>query len=256
MIELQSEITYLHQVFVFRSQLIMGVVAAVALAVLGGLLILSQPGNSRHLQTLADRATHERALIQGQLQLARVARLLGELNEWLQSSRSLAELFDMVARFMTHMLPGCEGSVYVYSSSRDVLDGCSSWNGATHRAHIHPEECWGLRRGRTYAFGESDIDFTCAHSEPHDGRPYICFPILAHGETVGLMHLRARTASAKEDFMASRKLAQMSAEQINMAIANVRMRDQLQDQSIRDPLTGLYDRRHLTESLRRFMQKS
>ena len=48
----------------------------------------------------------------------------------------------------------------------------------------------------------------------------------------------------------------MSAEQISMAIANVRMRDQLQDQSIRDPLTGLYNRRHLTESLRRFMQKS
>ena len=48
-----------------------------------------------------------------------------------------------------------------------------------------------------------------------------------------------------------RRLAQMCAEQISLAIANVRMRDQLQDQSIRDPLTGLYNRRHLTDTLRR-----
>ncbi len=255
-IELNSEITYIRQVFIFRTQMIMGAVATLALAVMGSLLILSQRGNSRQMLAIRDQARKERAMMDDQVQLAREVRLLGELNEWLQSSRSLEELFDMVARFMTHMLPACEGSVYVYSNSRDVLDGCSSWNGATHKAHIHPEECWGLRRGRTYAFGESEIDFTCAHSEPHDGRPYICFPILAHGETVGLMHLRARSDSAKADFMAARKLAQMSAEQISMAIANVRMRDQLQDQSIRDPLTGLYNRRHLTESLRRFLQKS
>ena len=250
-IALYSEITYLHQVFVFRVQVIMGVIAALALAVMGALLILNQRGNRRQMLAMQDRAGHERSMLQDQLQLAREVRLLGELNEWLQSSRSLGELFEMVARFMTHMLPTCEGSVYVYSNSRDVLDGCSSWNGATHKAHIHPDECWGLRRGRTYVFGDSEIDFTCAHSEPHDGRPYICFPILAHGETVGLMHLRARTDTDKAAFMASRKLAQMSAEQISMAIANVRMRDQLQDQSIRDPLTGLYNRRHLTESLRR-----
>ncbi len=248
---LYSEITYLHEVFVFRVQVIMGVIAALALAVMGALLILNQRGNRRQMLAMQDRAGHERSMLQDQLQLAREVRLLGELNEWLQSSRSLGELFEMVARFMTHMLPACEGSVYVYSNSRDVLDGCSSWNGATHKAHIHPEECWGLRRGRTYVFGDSEIDFTCAHSEPHDGRPYICFPILAHGETVGLMHLRARCDTDKAAFMASRKLAQMSAEQISMAIANVRMRDQLQDQSIRDPLTGLYNRRHLTESLRR-----
>ena len=92
---------------------------------------------------------------------------------------------------------------------------------------------------------------TCGHAEPHDGRSYLCIPVLAHGETVGLMHLRAREGKSVEDFKEGRRLAQMCAEQISLAIANVRMRDQLQDQSIRDPLTGLYNRRHLTDSLRR-----
>ena len=197
------------------------------------------------------KSEEEKRLLADQLRMAREVRLLGELNEWLQSSRSLDELFDMVARFLTYILPDCEGSMYVYSNSRDVLDGCASWNGGEHKAHIHPDECWGLRRGRTYVFGDSDVDFTCGHAEPHDGRNYLCIPVLAHGETVGLMHLRAREGRTLEDFRDGRRLAQMCAEQISLAIANVRMRDQLQDQSIRDPLTGLYNRRHLTDTLRR-----
>jgi diguanylate cyclase (GGDEF)-like protein len=234
-----------------RVRLLICAMAVIAGAV-GTVLVTSVIlGNRRRMAEIRNRADEEKAILADQLRMAREVRLLGELNEWLQSSRSLDELFDMVARFLTHILPDCEGSIYVYSNSRDVLDGCASWNGGHHKPHIHPEECWGLRRGRTYVFGDGDIDFTCGHAEPHDGRSYLCIPVLAHGETVGLMHLRARAGKSVEDFREGRKLAQMCAEQISLAIANVRMRDQLQDQSIRDPLTGLYNRRHLTDSLRR-----
>jgi GGDEF domain-containing protein len=43
----------------------------------------------------------------------------------------------------------------------------------------------------------------------------------------------------------------MCAEQISLAIANVKLRDQLRDQSIRDVLTGWYNRRYLLETCRR-----
>ncbi|WP_254445888.1 GGDEF domain-containing protein [Ruegeria sp. HKCCD7255] len=78
---------------------------------------------------------------------------------------------------------------------------------------------------------------------------------MAHGETVGLLHLRA-IEGQKEGFRDSRKLAQLCAEQISMAIANVRMRDQLHDQSVPDPLTGLFNRRHMTETLRKSISRS
>ena len=41
------------------------------------------------------------------------------------------------------------------------------------------------------------------------------------------------------------------AEQISLAIANVKLRDQLRDQSIRDVLTGLFNRRYMLETCRR-----
>ncbi|MEM9247354.1 MAG: sensor domain-containing diguanylate cyclase [Pseudomonadota bacterium] len=188
-----------------------------------------------------------------QAALTHEVRLIAELNEWLQLSRSQSELFDLVVRFMTKLLPASEGEVYVYSNSRDVLDGCVGWGGGEPRDQIHPEDCWSLRRGRTYEHHASDIGFPCAHVDAADDRPYRCMPLLANGETIGLLHMRQHRAATTEQFRAERRLAQVCAEHLSMAIANVRMRDELQDQSIRDALTGLYNRRHLTDALRRHM---
>lgn len=188
--------------------------------------------------------------------LNREIKLLSELNEWLQSSSSLDELFNMVSQFLTMLLPGCGGAIYVYSNSRDVLDGACAWNGAKLEAHIRPDACWGLRRGRTYIYGDNLVSFSCDHVEPHDDTAYICLPILAHGETVGLMHLTPAENVSGSDFLKQRKLAQMAAEQVSLAIANTRMRDELHNQSIRDSLTGLYNRRHFIESLRKRIDTS
>jgi len=251
-----SDITEIRDLFITRVQLTLITLTGIVVVMLiffGSFIWKSNKSRYRALQT---RSQNERELMDRQLHLAQEVKLLGELNEWLQSSRSLDELFDMVVKFMGHMLPDCSGSVYVYSNSRDVLDGVSSWNGGEVKRHIRPEGCWGLRRGRTYTYGASEVDFVCEHAEPHDDTPYFCFPILAHGETVGLMHLKKLEGASEERFLKSRKLAQMSAEQISMAIANVRMRDQLQEQSLRDPLTGLFNRRHMVDRLRHFVDLS
>lgn len=255
-IEFYSDITEIRALFIWRVQVALMALTGVAVMVLTFVSSVLWKSNKSKYRALQARSQNERELMDQQLHLAQEVKLLGELNEWLQSSRSLDELFEMVVKFMGHMLPDCTGSVYVYSNSRDVLDGVSSWNGGEVKRHIRPEGCWGLRRGRTYTYGASEVDFICEHAEPHDESPYFCFPILAHGETVGLMHLKKLESSSEERFLKSRKLAQMCAEQISMAIANVRMRDQLQEQSLRDPLTGLFNRRHMVDRLRHFVDLS
>ncbi len=254
-IEFYTDITDLRTSFLMRVRVLLAALTAIALLTVGVVATILYRTNRHQYLAMMQKADTEKTLLSEQLRLARDVKLLGELNEWLQSSRSLEELFDMVGRFLTHILPRAEGSVYVYSNSRDVLDGWASWNGGTHKDHIHPEECWGLRRGRTYEYGANEINFKCGHVDPDNNNPYFCFPLLAHGETVGLLHLHSKTTCA-ETFFADRGLAQMCAEQISMAIANVRMRDELHDQSVRDPLTGLFNRRHMTESLRKLINDS
>src|SRR5713101_211344 len=173
--------------------------------------------------------------------LNRETQLLADLNEWLQSCNSLGELYQMVAEFLGRLLPTCAGSLYIYANSRDVLESAKAWNGGKIMPAMHPADCWGLRRGRPYTFGENEIDFLCAHVDPSASGDYCCIPILAHGETIGLLHLQfGRDDEAngenpsKEAVAEQRRLGLICAEQISLAIANVKLRDELRDQSIRD----------------------
>jgi diguanylate cyclase (GGDEF)-like protein len=189
--------------------------------------------------------------------LNRETRLLADLNEWLQSCNSLGELYRMVAEFLGRLLPGCAGSLYIYANSRDVLESAKAWNGGKMMPAMHPDDCWGLRRGRPYTFGENEIDFRCSHVDPSMQSEYCCIPILAHGETIGLLNLEFRCHSGSDGEKThnganaeQRRLGLVCAEQISLAIANVKLRDQLRDQSIRDVLTGLFNRRYMLETCR------
>ncbi|MEM7668900.1 MAG: PAS-domain containing protein, partial [Pseudomonadota bacterium] len=121
---------------------------------------------------------------------------LSELGEWLQSCKSLEELFRVVRRFMARLFPGSAGELYIYSNSRDVLDGACEWNrGSELHAHIQPDDCWALRRGRMLRYGSGLADLTCNHvnigsEQDQDDLSYSCIPIIAHGDTVGLLHIR------------------------------------------------------------------
>jgi len=121
--------------------------------------------------------------------LSREMQVLSELNEWLQSAKSEAELYQMIADFLCKFIPNCAGTIYIYANSRDILECVKMWNGSQGAASMHPDDCWGLRRGRTYTHGQSEMDFDCPHVQPGVAIDYCCVPILAHGETVGLLHL-------------------------------------------------------------------
>ena len=183
--------------------------------------------------------------------LNREVRLLSDLNEWLQSCNSLRELYQMIAEFVGQLLPKCEGILYIYANSRDVLESAKAWNGGEITPAMHPDDCWGLRRGHTYSFGENEIDFPCAHIGPVTRGDYCCIPVQAHGETIGLLHLEFGCDQSKEAIAEQRRLGLICAEQISLAIANVKLRDQLRDQAIRDVLTGLFNRRYMLETCRR-----
>ncbi|MDA8746947.1 diguanylate cyclase [Litoreibacter sp.] len=181
------------------------------------------------------------------------AGILNDLGDWLQSCKSLEELYSVVRRYLGETLPGSQGELYIYSNSRDVLDGVLSWGGIQLQDHIHADACWGLRRGRRYQFGADEICFECAHvSETNDPaiEEYTCIPIVAHGDTVGLLHIRHfKSDTCEGHILDPSKFASKCGELVSLAIANVRLRDELHEQSTRDSLTGLRNRRFCIDTL-------
>ncbi len=182
------------------------------------------------------------------------AQILAELDEWLHCCKSLDELFEIVVNFISKVIPSSTGELYLYSNSRDVLDGACQWGAPNLHDHIAPDSCWALRRGRHYSYKSKDISFLCSHvkDQPQAGDPsdYLCIPIIAHGDTVGLLHIRNDAEQRDDPGIDTNRFAVLCGEHISLAIANVKLRDELHHQSTRDPLTGLYNRRYFLEALR------
>src|SRR6185295_5427127 len=113
-----------------------------------------------------------------------------------------------------------------------------------------PEECWAHRRGQVHT-GLSH-ERRCAHVTD-DGHMYVCLPLLAQGETLGILYLLdgpLRNDRADEARMAEKgKLAKILADNVGLGIANLKLRESMRSLSIRDPLTGLFNRRYMQEAL-------
>jgi diguanylate cyclase (GGDEF)-like protein len=177
---------------------------------------------------------------------------LSELSEGLQSCNSLQELYEIIGHSLSRLMPACGGSLYVFANSRDVLENAKSWNGGRVQPTMHPDDCWGLRLGRLYTYCKDATDFPCVHLMSEQPKEYCCIPILAHGETIGLLHLEFHCKDGEpQDLAEQRHLGLVCAEQMSLAIANIKLRDQLRDESIRDSVTGLFNRRYMLETCRR-----
>jgi diguanylate cyclase (GGDEF)-like protein len=84
--------------------------------------------------------------------------------------------------------------------------------------------------------------------------------MIAQGNTVGILHLefedpirpdRARGESSRESHQ---QLAISVASHIALSLASLQLREALREQSIRDPLTRLFNRRFLEETMERELQ--
>jgi len=201
------------------------------------------------LEDQNEEMRHAEALRQSERQL------LALTSEWLYSAKSFDELLMVIKRAMHTLIPEAEGALYIYDTSRTMLELVTSWGTMPAFAgHILPDECWALRRGRAYAYGLKPIEFVCDHVDK-PGMPYFCLPIIAHGETIGLMHIvfdgfeeGGLTRHMRNDVLRNRwDISLICGEQISLAVANVRLRQELQEKSVRDPLTGLWNRRWFME---------
>jgi diguanylate cyclase (GGDEF)-like protein len=74
-----------------------------------------------------------------------------------------------------------------------------------------------------------------------------------------VLHVGCRAIAetgAPEATETTRRLAEAVAAQLALGVANVKLRDVLRSQSIRDPLTGLFNRRYMEETLEREVRRA
>ncbi|QFP76546.1 diguanylate cyclase [Deinococcus sp. AJ005] len=171
-------------------------------------------------------------------------RRLGEFGDWMQAARSLEEGARILECALPELLPGTRGTLLQHNASRNLLLPLAVWGGETGAA-TPPDGCWALRRGEAVTPGADRLAPACLGGP---GGTYTCMPLFSHGETLGIMRLRPGTEGAElpADLLA---LLPGIVRQVSLALAGLRLQDRLLQQTIRDPLTGLFNRRRLEDEL-------
>ncbi len=180
---------------------------------------------------------------------------LGDLSRYagmLQSCMRSGEAIQLAAQHFARLLPGVAGTIYRIRASQDYAEEAVHWGEhALHSAAMFPlDACWALRRGQPHLHRVQREALSCAHLDAPalDATPATaCVPLIAQGTQLGLLYL----SSHDDGFLDRMELAETAAEQLSMALATLDLQERLRLQSIREPLTGLFNRRYLEESLAR-----
>lgn len=176
---------------------------------------------------------------------------LSRMTQRMQGCRNESELADIVRVFVPQILPDTPGVFFVMKNSRNYIAPVADWsNPRATPAAFHPNDCWALRRGQPHLHIETSTDVGCGHVGETEHICYACIPLVAQGDIVGLLYLEpcGESEDGPKPVTLDRD-ALVVAENIALTLANLRLRETLRNQSIRDPLTDLFNRRYLEETL-------
>jgi diguanylate cyclase (GGDEF)-like protein/PAS domain S-box-containing protein len=219
----------------------------------------------RKQEEAALRAAHQKlhVALRESEQRAKEAGKLTEMVDILQSCQSVEEAYKIAGGALPRILASDSGALCIMNASRNLVETVATWGEcATTEKTFAPDSCWALRRGKIHPVEDSGSPMRCGHVHLKAGG-YLCVPLTAHGETLGVLYIEKAARSSippgllPEDQMeALCRQGSAIGERMSLALATLRLREVLRSQSIRDPLTGLFNRRYMEESLERELRRA
>ncbi|HKX79341.1 MAG TPA: diguanylate cyclase [Novosphingobium sp.] len=220
-----------------------------------------EPPEMSHIDEIGDmaqaiRVFRENGLARQRLEQERDADmrlrdLIARMTQRMQGCDTVPDLTEVVRRFVPEIAPGLAGRLYLFDESRNAMAEACSWLSPTHsRAEFSPLLCWALRRGVPHRPAGERLDVPCDHLDAVADGPVdtLCLPLTAQRETLGLLYLEARGDQPAQTATIQPYL-EMLAENVSLALANLKLRDRLRLLAMADPLTGLANRRQLDAAL-------
>ena len=192
-------------------------------------------------------------------QRTRELSLLNQLSDQLQACQTEEETYQALVKMCALLFPSTSGSFCMMNDEQTRLKEVASWGNP-------PEEI------RTFGLDDSwvfDHDKTDVVEHPHTGRlythigysldkKYLCTPISVSGQILAIlsMHLESdykedTEQEFQETLTSIRMVLTGVTEHYALSLMNLRLKDRLRKEAIVDPLTGLYNRRHMEASLKR-----
>jgi diguanylate cyclase (GGDEF)-like protein/PAS domain S-box-containing protein len=230
------------------------------------LLQLNQEVEARvatRIAELEDANRHLEAALQELEGRSQEISSLTEMAGALEACQSGEEVFQVVGRTAQNLFPNVPGALAIISSTARVVETVASWGESLHKHSLFAtSDCWALRNGRSHCLDDtSPSGLRCVHLNEKMVPGSLCVPLHARGEALGVLSFGFQSVHRQDVhqtplLQSQERLASAMAEQVGLTLANLRLRETLSMQAIRDPLTGLFNRRYMEESLDREVHRS
>jgi diguanylate cyclase (GGDEF)-like protein/PAS domain S-box-containing protein len=178
------------------------------------------------------------------------------LNDLLQSCTSQAEAYQVIGLMAHEFFPGGSGGLAISGGPDQELETVVRWGSESAlAARFLLDDCWAMRRGQLHEISDPRTDLLCHHFVHEARAGYLCVPLIVKSGTTGVLCLTAAPEEGKSP-ISRQQLAVAVGDTIKLSLANLKLREELREQAIHDPLTGLCNRRYLEESLERELHRA
>jgi diguanylate cyclase (GGDEF)-like protein/PAS domain S-box-containing protein len=186
------------------------------------------------------------------------ANLINQIGEKFLACNTQEEVYLIVQENLPKLIKGGRGALYIVANGNKLYERRAVWGELYGDSQVlTPEFCWSLSRGQVFRLRDSRSIIVCRNLEEiSDGKrvcPCLCVPMIFQRETLGVLSFKEWK---EPSFERVEQLAVTMAEKIGMSLVNIRLRETLRMQSLRDSLTGLFNRRYLDETLERELHRS
>lgn len=167
-------------------------------------------------------------------------------SEILQSVQDETRLNEAVANVLRKLVPASTGYFGLLDPKYDVIQVCQHWGDGAVPHDFQGASCAGLRLGRAIHHSQCTVQAGCGHVNPA-AADYLCLPVRSANAHLGVIHIETATPLPRRCVDS----IQLFAAHVALGLTNLRVRESLRIQSVRDSLTGLFNRRYFDETLQR-----
>ena len=224
----------------------------------------------RHLEEALENANYKlhSLVYEYGLRNRRIA-IFNKMSEQLQACLSREEAYPIINYFVQKLFPAKAGAIFIYDRQDNFFKTATSWKTTLlGEKKFTIEDCLSLQKKKMHISLDSQQESCCRHLCRAEGRSSICIPMLAQGDIFGILHLQKRTPSklsrpkplldeASTDISIDiQHLAVTMADFFSLALVNIQLRETLKQQATRDPLTGLFNRRYMEDTMSREISRA
>ena len=182
----------------------------------------------------------------------REMRLINRMNDLLQACKTQEEAYQVIALAVGELFAGQSGGLAILHDSGQYLETFARWGDEPLLESVFSlEDCWAMRRGQQHEVTDPQASVICRHFVRPPKTGYLCLPLVVQGETLGLFFLDTPAGMNHEHAISWRQLVVTVGEGIKLSLSNLKLREIMREQATHDPLTGLFNRRYLDDTLPR-----